>query len=280
MAENDPVITQWRRAAPYWEKHRETIRRMFAPVTEALVAESKVAPGQAVLDVATGPGEPALSIVDVVGSAGSVVGVDLIPEMVEAARREAAIRGIHNARFETATAENLPFETNSFDAVVSRFGVMFFPTPVNGIREMLRVARPQSRLALAVWHFAERNPFQQVIARVVDKYVGTIGTASDAPDPFRFAEPGKLLAVLNEAGAIDSSERVLKFAIDSSLSPDEFWTLRSEMSDRLRSMLGTLTRTQVEEIKREVLIGLREYSRNGELSFPAEVLIVSGGKSS
>ena len=83
------VAGQWGEAARYWEKHRAVIERMFAPVAAALVQEASVAPGQAVLDVATGPGEPALSVARIVGALGTVVGVDVVPAMIEAARREA-----------------------------------------------------------------------------------------------------------------------------------------------------------------------------------------------
>jgi SAM-dependent methyltransferase len=200
MQQNEGVISQWSESAPYWEKHREMIREMFAPVSQALMEDAKITARRVVLDVATGPGEPALSIAGLVGPEGKVLGIDAVPEMVEAARREANRRGFHNASFEVAFADHLPFPTNTFDAVVSRFGVMFFPTPVDSIREMLRVLKPGGRIAMAVWHFAERNPFHFAVSHVVDRYVASPPPAPDSPDAFRFAVPGKLLAILSKAG--------------------------------------------------------------------------------
>ena len=75
MSETDEILNRWTNSAAYWEKHRETIRRMFAPVSEALIEDAEVAAGNTVLDVATGFGEPALRVAEVVGS-GEVVGVD------------------------------------------------------------------------------------------------------------------------------------------------------------------------------------------------------------
>src|ERR1700736_3873417 len=105
MEETNDVIGQWSEAAPYWEKHRGLIREMFAPVTQALFEDARVARGFAVLDVATGPGEPALSVADVVGPEGRVVGTDVVLGMVEAARRESSRRKLGNVSFEVAMTE-------------------------------------------------------------------------------------------------------------------------------------------------------------------------------
>ena len=276
MQPDQDVISAWRASAPFWEKHREVIRQMFAPVTKALIDHGSIRRGNTILDIATGPGEPALTIAEHVGSEGEVIGVDPAPEMVDAARRAAANLGLSNAQFKVASADQLPFPADRFDAVVSRFGVMFFPSPVDGVREMLRVLKPGRKLALAAWHFAENNPFHYAVARVVERFVVSQPPAPDAPDAFRFASPGKLLRVLAEAGAISPSEHLLRFTIQASLSVEEFWTLRSEMSEKLREKLATLSRAQLMELKRQALDALREYSTERGLSFQGEVLIVTG----
>jgi ubiquinone/menaquinone biosynthesis C-methylase UbiE len=272
------VISGWSETAPFWEKHRATIREMFAPVTQALIEAALIARGSAVIDLATGPGEPALTVAEFVGTAGKVLGIDPVPEMVEAARREANRRGLSNAAFAVAQAEALPAEAGSFDAAVSRFGVMFFPVPVNGIREMLRVLKPGGKIALAVWHFAERNPFHYILSRIVERYVASPPPMEDAPDAFRYARPGKLRAIVSEAGAAEVSERVFQFTIRASVSLEEFWTLRTEMSESLRNKLAKLSSDQMAGVKRETLEALRTYSKAGAVSMPAEVLIVAGSK--
>ena len=151
LMQPDPeVMNRWSGAAPFWEKHREIIRQMFAPITQALVEDGQIGSNSAVLDVATGPGEPALSMAELVGPEGKIFGTYLVPEMVAAARRAADHLGFRNTQFEVAYADHLPFLADSFDAVVSRFGVMFFPSPVDAVREMLRVLKPGKKVALPV----------------------------------------------------------------------------------------------------------------------------------
>jgi SAM-dependent methyltransferase len=198
--------------------------------------------------------------------------------MVEAARREAHRRRLHNASFEVAFAESIPFPANSFDAVVSRFGVMFFASPVDSFREWLRVLKPGGRIAVAVWHFAERNPFHYTVAHIVERYVESPPPLPDSPDAFRYASPGKLQAVLSEAGVVATSERLLRFSIEASISVEKFWTLRSEMSEMLRTKIAVLSKQQIAALQGEVIKALTPYSSDRGISFPAEVLIVSGRK--
>ena len=92
------TLREWTESARYWERHGATIRVIFAPVTHALIEEAGIASGQSVLDVAGGPGEPSLAIAEKVGPTGSVMCTDAVPEMVEAAEREAHRRDITKAR--------------------------------------------------------------------------------------------------------------------------------------------------------------------------------------
>jgi ubiquinone/menaquinone biosynthesis C-methylase UbiE len=278
MQPDQQVINRWTGSAPFWKKHREIIRQMFAPVTDALVADAQIASRQSVLDVATGPGEPALTIASLVGPQGKIVGVDPIDEMVAAARREANRLELKNVQFDVAFADHLPFSNDIFDAVISRFGVMFFPSPAEGIREMLRVLKPGQKMALAVWHFAERNPFHYLLSRVVDRYVAPTPLEPDARDAFRFATPGKLLKILNEAGVSAPTERLFQFTIHASCSVEDFFALRLEMSEKLREKFGMLSPQQQSELKREALEAIHQNSTGGEIRLPAEVLIVSGAK--
>jgi ubiquinone/menaquinone biosynthesis C-methylase UbiE len=270
------IIGNWDQSAPYWEKHRDVIRKMFAPITEALIEHAGISSGHNALDIGTGPGEPALTVATF-GKAVKVWGIDPTPEMIAAAQRAALREGLQNVEFQVATADHLPFPSETFDAVVSRFAIMFFPFPLEAIRETLRTLKRGGRLAFAVWSFEERNPFHYRLSRILDRYV-PVSPAADRSDAFRFAPPGALLKIFNQAGAIETSEHLLEFKIEAPLSVERFWELRSEMSDKLRSRVKQLSAEQTAELRIHAIEALRPYATNQGISMPAEVLIVSGSK--
>jgi ubiquinone/menaquinone biosynthesis C-methylase UbiE len=276
MQGNQDVINKWTSAAQYWEKHRAIVKHMFQPVTQALVEVAQIDRGYSVLDIATGPGDPALSVAGLLGPEGKVMGIDPIPEMVAAARRAASHLGFSNAQFEVAFADHLPFPANTFDAIISRFGAMFFPSPVEAVRQMLRVLKPRRKLALAVWHSADTNPFFNTVSQVIDRYVESPPPAPDAPDAFRFATPGKLRDILADAGVMAPTERLLQFNIQAPVSKEEFWILRTELSEKMREKIALLSSDQLTEAKHQVLEAFRPYSTATGMSFPAQVLIVGG----
>jgi ubiquinone/menaquinone biosynthesis C-methylase UbiE len=274
----DEVLNSWRQTAQYWTKYSDTIRVMFAPLTDAMIQRAGIHEGQSVLDVAGGAGEPSLTIAAVVGPNGSVTCTDAVAEMVEAARSEATRRGLKNVRFKQCTADSLPFPDSSFDVVVSRLGAMFFPDPVGAMREMLRVLKPGGALAFAVWHKSDVNPFCHLVSDVIDQHIKAPAADPDAPNAFRFAEPGKLIGSMERAGATDVREEIVSFDLEAPISPLEFWTMRSETSDTLREKLARLPAAEQVQIGVEVQQEVKEFFSESQMKFPAKFLIATGRK--
>jgi ubiquinone/menaquinone biosynthesis C-methylase UbiE len=279
MVHMDNLLREWSESAIAWRRYSATIRTMFTPLTTAIIDEARISAGQSVLDVAGGPGEPSLTIAEVVGPAGSVTYTDAVAEMVAAAEEEGKRRGLTNVRFQQCVAESLPFADNSFDATVSRLGVMLFSDPPAALREMLRVTRPQGALCFVVWGNNERNPFTSTVSKVISRYVETPPEDPDAPGAFRFAEPGKLARLLTQAGAGNVQERELNFRIAAPISIEGFWEMRSTTSGTLREKLATLSPDKAQQVASEIQDAVREYFPDNQMNFPAHMLIVSGHKS-
>ena len=272
------TLQQWRETAVYWTRHQHTIRAMFAPLTRALIEHAGILEGKRVLDVAGGAGEPSLTIAEAVGPQGLVVCTDPVAEMLAAAEREAFTRRLNNVQFQQCTAESLPFADHSFDATVSRLGVMFFPDPLAGLREMLRVTKPGGCVALAVWDKSELNPYSYLVTQVISRHIQAAPVGPGSPDAFRFAEPGNLLRILENAGAVEVSERIIKFDIAAPLSVDEFWAMRSEISESLREKLKAVSDEEKHQIADEVRQAVTPFFPDGHMKFPAQMIVVTGKK--
>ena len=272
------TLQKWQQTAPYWTKHHKTIRTMFAPLTRALINQAQIVQGQSVLDVAGGAGEPSLTIAQAVGPLGFVMCTDPVAEMLASAEQEALGRGLENVRFWQCTADSLPFSNDLFDVAVSRLGVMFFPDPLAGLREMLRVTKPGGRIALAVWDRSEFNPYSYRVTEVVSRHLAPMPIEPDAPDAFRFAQPGKLAAILKQAGATDIGESVVRFDMAAPISLKDFWAFRAEMSDVWRERLRNVSTDEQQRIADEVHEAVKEFFPRGQMRFPAQMIIVSGAK--
>lgn len=270
------ALPEWRQSAPYWAKHNAMIRQMFAPLTRALIEDTGIVEGQSVLDVAGGPGEPSLTIAEIVGPAGSVTCTDAVAEMVEAALTEARERRLTNVLFRQCTADELPFTDSSFDVTVSRLGAMFFPDPEMAFREMLRVTKPGGSLGFVVWHKSEVNPYSYLVTEVLSRHIEIAPSDPDAPDAFRFAEPGKLARVLRNAGAHNIRERIFEFDSSAPMSPEEFWEMRSEISEMLRDKLQKFSIAERWQLGKQVQHAVREYFPNNQMRFPSQAIIVTG----
>jgi len=276
--EQNKAMQGWQKSARYWDKYRGLITQMFAPLTIALLEEARIGAGQKVLDIGGGAGEPSLTIAALLGPKGTITYTDPAAAMVETTRAEATRRSLTNVRFEQCSADNLPFADGTFDVAVGRLSAMFFADPAVGVREALRVTREGGCVSFVVWGAKEANPFFTTVTDVVDRLAESSPEDAAGPDPFRFADPGRLAAIFEKAGAKNVNDRPLAFQIEASISAEEFWQLRTEMSETLREKLAGLTAAQVAMAKQSVIAAAQKYFASGKMRFPAAALIVSGRK--
>ena len=278
MNDATEVLAAWETSSQYWNKHQALIEKMYAPLSLTLIEEAEIGPGKKVLDVGGGSGEPSLTIAPVVGSSGSVTYTDPATGMVKAARGEAERRGLTNLEFHQCPAEQLPFAADFFDTAVGRLSPMFFSDVDASLREILRVVKPDGLVSFLVWASREANPFFTVVTEILDRFVQADVEEEDAPTAFRFAAPGKLGKLLQEAGATSVTERTFDFSIEAPISVDQFWELRTEMSDSFRKKLGRLVPDQVAAIKYTVQKKVASYFKTGGMVMPGQVLLVTGKK--
>lgn len=182
-------------------------------ISKRLIALAHVTSGQRVLDVATGAGDPALTAAQVVGPTGEVVGIDHAPQMLEAARERAAAAGLTNVTFIEGNAQALDLTPQSFDTVLSRWGLMFFLPLVPALEGFRRVLRPGGYLAAAVWGAPQEVPIISASCAAVFEQLGRPLPPPDAPGPFNLANVDKLARSLSVAGFHDAQTESLTMSV-------------------------------------------------------------------
>jgi SAM-dependent methyltransferase len=267
--------TQYRLIAS--EKWKAKSAAMGQAVTDALVDYAQPKPGMRVLDLASGTGEPAISLAHKIGAQGHVTALDLSADLLAIAKDRAQTRGLTNFSTQPADAHSLPFPDNNFDLATSRFGVMFFRDPELAFRELYRVLRPGARACFLVWGSIEQ-PYWQTMTGVVHRHVGGPLLPPGGPNPFRYAEPGGLAAVLRSAGFGDVEEDTNTLPWVWPGSAEEVWTYAQEVSVPFRPLLERVPADMWPAIHAEIHAAIRKYSDGEKIAFGATVVLVSGRK--
>lgn len=198
--------SDWNRVAPGWEKWDRFFDEQMTFLNHRLVGDARLRPGLKVLDLGSGTGYPALLAAQTVGPLGSVIGLDLAEQMVAAADRKAQRLSLTNVMFRQGDVTTLPFENRSFDAVTSRFCLMFLPDIPRAVSEIARVLKPGGWMAVAVWAAPDKNPSISLSMEAIRKVVDLPPPDPAAPGIFRLAKPGDLSGMVERAGFNDVSE--------------------------------------------------------------------------
>jgi SAM-dependent methyltransferase len=259
------------------EKWKAKSAAMGTPVTDALVEYACPLPGMRVLDLASGTGEPAITLATRVGPEGSVTALDLSQDLLEIAEKRARSRGLKNFSTQPGDAHSLPFPDDNFDLGTSRFGVMFFRDPRKAIGELRRVLRTGARACFLAWGRFDQ-PYWKSMMGVVHRNVGGPLLPPDGPNPFRFAEPGTLSEMLRVAGFGAVEEQTVSLPWAWPGPPDEVWQQMKAVAVPFRPLLDRVPAERWPEIDAEVSREVTRYFDGEKISFGAEVILASGRK--
>ena len=267
----------WNRVAGGWEKWDRLFDEQMAFLNHRLVADARLHAGMNALDLGSGTGYPALLGAQTVGTTGSVVGMDLAEHMLAAADRKATRLGLTNVSFRTGDVTSLPFEPNSFDAVTSRFCLMFLPEIPKAASEIARVLKPGSWVAAAVWSAPEKNPSIGLSMTAIKQVIELPPPDPTAPGIFRLAKPGELAGLFQQAGLVDATDQEF-LAEWSYASVDEYYTSLMEIAAPVQNLMAKLTDAQKQDVKQRITQAASNYTRAGRIIFPMAVRIVTARK--
>lgn len=275
--ETERVRADWAARGRHWDRRADEIAEQAARLNAPLIEAAAIAPGQRVCDIATGAGEPALGMAELVGADGRVFATDLVPEMMLGARRRAAARGLRNVEFRTADMRALPDADGAFDRVVCRFGLMFCPAPAAAVAEVRRVLKPGGRAAWLVWGPRDDTTMFAVFAEAAEAVLGPLDSieAIDFVRPFALGAPGALCAVLEAGGLAEVEERAVRFA--PRLPADApFWRPQFDMA--FGRALDGLAEAERRALEEAVAAGFRRYRRDDTLHLAVHTRVATGIK--
>jgi len=259
------------------EKWKAKSAAMGRDVTDALVDYARPKPGMHILDLASGTGEPAITMATRIAPTGHVTALDLSADLLAIAADRGSRRGLTNFTTQQADAQQLPFPNQQFDLATSRFGVMFFPDIDRALRELHRVLKPGARACFAAWGPKEQPYFAATIG-IVHRHIGGPLLAPGGPDPFRFSEPGSLSNALSKNGFTSPQEQTRTVPWTWPGPVEEAWEQQQAVATPFLPLLKKVSSDQWPKINAEVHAAVRQYERNGAIEFGATIILASAQK--
>jgi ubiquinone/menaquinone biosynthesis C-methylase UbiE len=280
MSEADAIREQqrqtWDRFSAGWTKWDEQVLRMLVPVATQMISSLELRDGSDHLDVASGTGEPGLSIAARLPQ-GRVVLTDLSAGMLETAGANAQARGLGNVEVRACGVDALPFEDESFDTISCRFGFMFFPDIAAGVAELFRALRPGGRISTAVWAEPPGNPWATIPMGAIGVEVELPAPTPETPGLFRCAAQGSVADVLRVAGLHDVTESEVHGTLDLA-DPDEYWSFMTEVAAPVVAGLAQVDDAARERIRLAAQDQVRAFDVDGALSIPIHARCINGTK--
>ncbi len=250
----------WVLRSTAWNEQADHLARLARGLNEPLIAAAGVGPGHQVLDLASGVGEPAISMAALVGPEGRVTATDLVAEMLAGTERRAGEQGVTNMAFQVTAMEELPFDDDSFDAVTCRLGLMYTPSPERALAQARRVLKPGGRAAFLVWGPKADNSQFGIVDRVLSDVAG-IDPHEGAFTPTRLGDDGTLNQIFQVAGFDTWEEQSLRFTPRVDLDSN-FWRpqLALRLGDRLAEM-DDGERQRIDDAMRQAYVALLDGDR-------------------
>jgi ubiquinone/menaquinone biosynthesis C-methylase UbiE len=249
MGEMDEVRQTWQAVGPAWERHRDRVFENTRVASDWLIEQVDPQPGQTVLELTAGPGETGFLIAERVLPGGRLISSDLVPAMVEAARRGGERRGLTNAEYRVIDAQQIDLPDDAVDVVVSRFGLMLVPDPERAVAEIRRVLRPGGQLAYAVPGPPDRNQWIAVlIGSLLQNGHLPPGDPSAPGGLFSLAAPERNRELLVGAGFSDVHTAGVEGAMHFD-DLDDYWSIQTSLAGPVAELVAAMQPDEVAAVK-------------------------------
>jgi ubiquinone/menaquinone biosynthesis C-methylase UbiE len=256
------------------DRWRKPSAMMGTPLTELIVREANIGPNQRVLDIASGTGEPAISIACLLNGTGEVIATDISAEPLKIAEGRAQQRALNNIRFQIADVHALPFEDTSFDRVTSRLGLMFFADLPKALKEIRRVLKPGGRFTAVAWGPMQQPYFETTIGTIL-KLFPHLQLPASGLAMFKFGEVGRLTRALREAGFINAKDQISNVEWTWHGSPEDVWEYFQAVTVPFSPLLKGVPEDRREPLNQEVIGAMRKLQHGDEIRFNGKFVLAS-----
>ena len=280
MELRERLRAEWSAAAPAWQPDPATPVGAADAITQRLLALARVAPGQQVLDLACGGGNPAFAIAAQVGDDGHVLGLDFSPEMIEGTRTRAQRQGIRNAKFRVIADElELGVPADHFDAATCRFGLMFMPNPGLALRVLYQALKPGACVAASTWAGMERCPSYAVLVAIIRRHVDLSPAAlTELTRPFSALAERRQLEALLAAAGFGELEIDLVDGANEAEDAAAYWDAQSARAAPMRGLLAALPDERRAAIRADAVATLGAMFPGGPVRLTNQAWVAAGIK--
>ena len=272
----DAQKQSWDKFSQGWKKWDVLTMDFLKPMGDEIIRLLSPSGNNVVLDIASGTGEPGITIATML-KGGKVVSTDLSNDMLRIAQEKAQNRKINNFEIKACDVSELPFESNTFDAISCRFGFMFFPDMSLAVKEMARVLKPGGKIATSVWGAPEKNFWVTAIMGTINKNMELPAPPAGAPGMFRCAKPGLIAGLFKEAGLKNVTENEI-FGKLKTLTAENYWNMMTEVGAPIVAALSKADENLKSKIKSDVLNLVSSKYAENKVEIDSFAIVISGTK--
>ncbi len=265
---------QWEEAAEAWHRWGPIIEQWLGNATARMLDAARVTDGSRVLDVAAGAGGQSLAAARRVGPSGHLLATDISPTILEYAAKAATDAGLTNVATRELDGERLTVAAGTFDAVISRVGLIYFPDQQAALAGMYRALRPGGRISAVVYSTADRNGFFSIPIGIIRRRAQLPPPQAGQPGPFSLGSPGVAERVLTETGFLDVDVEVVSSPVRMASAADCV-RFERESFGALQQMLVGLAPADRKAAWAEIEDAQRQFEGPGGFTGPCEMLVVS-----
>jgi ubiquinone/menaquinone biosynthesis C-methylase UbiE len=268
---------QWQAAAEAWYKWDPAINNWLGKPTDEMIKLAGIAPGHHVLDIAAGAGGQSVAVARMVGETGYVLASDISPNILSYARRMACKAKMYNIETRAMDGEHLDCKDESFDAVISRVGLIYFPDQLQALKEMHRVLKPGGKIAHIVYSTADKNSFFSIPVSIIRNRAKLPPPAPGQPGPFSLGADGAILKLYSEAGFKNNHSVKVNSPVRMS-SAKECVQFEKDSFGALHQMMKNLSEEEKQSVWAEIEKQLTSFESDKVFTGPCEMIVAVGEK--